>query len=822
MSNGSSSPGHTKNLVALEYTSKSGEFYKIDLNGRSYRTMRSSILNREYRYQYFLGYAFDKPQHNLDSDYRMRNAISGEILHAANDLQEKIFGTNGLPQNNGTGYNENRAYTLEYKLSQDLKEQISKFQKRECALYNAIIQQVNKQLKDQNLSNLFNPLKESTYRNMAVQRKIDLWDDLLIPFVNETEKVKKPRKKMTEEDKKKEEENIHRNDSVDANTVLYYILQSRELYNYLKSRRGIRRMTRRGYALGNHEVVKLNTEAIKDVERLMVSKFKGDEKDKGSFINLFVEALENAGYMQYRNEKNEDVKKARRNDRVTAIISSYKASTKKINTSNEYEKWKQVIKDWGANIVKELSKEEGFNARVDVKNEESAFLTIQLPGEGQINYAFDKFVQAITDFMNKRISMENFNDEDLEDLTDKEKKKVKETDERRFKSSLTLHVVSKAKFKLVTFSPGQFEAAQILFVNNVDNSKPTVTENMARFIAGHDKINSNALITNTLSELAQYFNSRAHINGKILLLTGSEQQKYKPYRQNWTLSIDEANKEIEAMYATQPNDPQEIIDAKKAQIKAIQERIKKKRDDIEAGGEFSSGEYFSDMIIEGFDGILDGKDLGMNIKYYITSLREFTLAKPQVSGLTMDSSQIRRYLSSKEITLLRFFQANNALISRVRGISDFAGFRDIPSYTEAADVLMKHNLGSFLRITSAEQDVVNYIIAANGHYIPASCIYQFALKRMVGYDENRKKYNYQPFTIVDPGPADYLEQVEYDKDLEEIGIDEETGKRKATVKYFDFRNLMVDNIIAEEQSLRIKFNEFKVVISDLLKLGKVR
>jgi len=49
---------------------------------------------------------------------------------------------------------------------------------------------------------------------------------------------------------------------------------------------------------------------------------------------------------------------------------------------------------------------------------------------------------------------------------------------------------------------------------------------------------------------------------------------------------------------------------------------------------------------------------------------------------------------------------------------------------DAAQEIMNRNVVNIFRIQSAEQDVINYIVAANGHFIPASCIFKVALKKL--------------------------------------------------------------------------------------------
>jgi len=113
-----------------------------------------------------------------------------------------------------------------------------------------------------------------------------------------------------------------------------------------------------------------------------------------------------------------------------------------------------------------------------------------------------------------------------------------------------------------------------------------------------------------------------------------------------------------------------------------------------------------------------GELTGINVKRYITDETSFTLTTAQSEGLNLSHRNLRRYLTEKEIILLSYLQSNYAILR------DHAeNFPSFPfSIEEAAESIMNNNLTSVLRITSAGFDTTNYVIAANGHFIPASCI----------------------------------------------------------------------------------------------------
>lgn len=201
--------------------------------------------------------------------------------------------------------------------------------------------------------------------------------------------------------------------------------------------------------------------------------------------------------------------------------------------------------------------------------------------------------------------------------------------------------------------------------------------------------------------------------------------------------------------------------------------------------EKSSGEHFSNLVIDGIDiPGLKGLHLGFNIHNYVTERNSFELVPPHTSGIGLNDVWLSRYLTEKEIYLLKFIEANEKLISY------------LPPATLAARGIMNKNIAQVFRITSIDTDVINYIIVANGHYIPASCIFQYAAEELI----NDRGWDYKFFSVI-PGNITY-ERPKSDSYEEETSI----------------KNLMIDSIYKEQQSLKYRFNKFTISVKQLLKL----
>ena len=292
----------------------------------------------------------------------------------------------------------------------------------------------------------------------------------------------------------------------------------------------------------------------------------------------------------------------------------------------------------------------------------------------------------------------------------------------------TLDVLGAGK---VTFTHGTAVAALQMFRNSntvfrkaFDNMMKTYEKD-----GGAKSLDNNAVLTGILGEVAMYINPNLFgFNRKMM---GAEQQRYNG---------------------------------------------------------ISSGQYFSDMVIDNLKVTYDGKEyrVGLNIKNYMDGDDHFTLARGQKDGLTLDSAILRRYLSEEEIKLIKFVQANQKLINEFSG--RFGGVQ--MNVQDAAQEIMNRNVVNIFRIQSAEQDVINYIVAANGHFIPASCIFKVALNKL------KTQQDYKFYDILNTKPIAYKKQDDDDD-------------------YVDTSRLKIDTMSAN-RFVKYKLNEFTVSVSELI------
>lgn len=205
----------------------------------------------------------------------------------------------------------------------------------------------------------------------------------------------------------------------------------------------------------------------------------------------------------------------------------------------------------------------------------------------------------------------------------------------------------------------------------------------------------------------------------------------------------------------------------------------------------SSGQYFSDLVIDNVQVKYNGKvfTAGLNIKNYMDDNDHFTLAKGQKEGLALNDVKLRRYLTEKEIKLLAFIQANQKLVMET--VNKFGNVN--MNIEDAATALMDKNIVNLFRIASAEQDVINYLVSANGHFIPASCIFRVALKKL----QNNKDYRF--YDVLDARPWDYKKQY-----------------GRSSKDWVDASQLVIDDLMKSKRPVKYKINEFTVSVSELV------
>lgn len=218
----------------------------------------------------------------------------------------------------------------------------------------------------------------------------------------------------------------------------------------------------------------------------------------------------------------------------------------------------------------------------------------------------------------------------------------------------------------------------------------------------------------------------------------------------------------------------------------------------------AAGQSFSDMMFSVDAGRRGKLNIGFNIKNYVTNENHFTLMSAQTEGMDLNSTYLKRYLSQEEINLLKFVQANNALLSKYAG-----SFRNFPNLEKIATTIMDNNVEKLLRLETQGSDTINYLIVANGHYIPASCIFAYALEK-IQKDEGRTNNIF--YTLKNTALFPY-ETRRYDGTTI---TDRETGMQVASVNPLDADTLLIDSLVSRYQSLIYQTKKFEVQVSQLL------
>lgn len=313
--------------------------------------------------------------------------------------------------------------------------------------------------------------------------------------------------------------------------------------------------------------------------------------------------------------------------------------------------------------------------------------------------------------------------------------------------NLTVHPYKKKKFSVKTASAALTRFSTFSRRKTIQNF----------FKTANKSLDSNSVISGILGEMAVILKFASFgIEGES---TGFQQQYYK----NGLSVRANANQKIN-------------VNGQKMTYK-------------EAGFK-SSGQFYSDVVFEKFD------NLGINVKRYITNKNVFKLTTFQKEGLNLNDVHLRRYLSEDEINLLKFVYVNYSLLKDY--MNSYPYFNDIKKVARA---LMDNNISSILRITGQGFKEINYIIAANGHFIPASCVFQFAKYELDNkssklFDITNTKFKY---STVSPDGGEF----------QPFGTAEEP---------LNPNNLMIENVLKGKEILTYQFNEFTIRINQLLKL----
>lgn len=543
---------------------------------------------------------------------------------------------------------------------------------------------------------------------------------------------------------------------LDGPDALYCFLMSDELYKKVKNTPKIktvlsRESWERGYYTKRYDYKK----NIKKLENEMWNMFKTDDKRTKKnitqqILNGFSKALDDTK-IQFTGTANKEY--------FMSIISSnyekMKAETiKKMNTLEEadYTLWHDNLKNWGAEtfvFLKQKLEDFGYDAdklmKVEVKANKVTFFTIMGATTEDADALADGLVKAIFNFITECANIAKNNKKGF---------------------PLTVLPFKKRYFAEDTAKNALIKARGYL---NIKNAEAAITKYVAENEGSKALKNSNSVLSGVLGEIA---NSLAVSRFKVEAeLTGNQQQYYL---------INEKTGRAALTYASTSNMYQN-------------------------GGDYawkSSGQLFSDMSLydaENRSSLLTG----INIKRYIMDKNSFTLTSFQSSGLNLKDINLRRYLSEKEILLLMFLQSNEKLIKNSDGYTQFDY-----NLSDMAKYIMSYNITSILRITGGQGqlDLINYLIAANGHFIPASAVLQYAYNEIINS-------GYKLFEIKNTEPFVYQS---IDKNFYN---DENYGIQHADER-LDIKNLLTYNVYRENISkgLTFRFNRFKVSIRDLKKL----
>lgn len=546
--------------------------------------------------------------------------------------------------------------------------------------------------------------------------------------------------------------------------ALYCFLMSTELYDELKSSSFLRtRLSRhdweRAYTgqTSKYDQGRESDEAMRELEEEFYQAFtatrNADNSIRKAIYNAMDAALSDATLGLELSEKTRYLNIINRSygELVTKVKKNPAQNTDYKYIHDELKQWGlETLKDINRRIASSRGKDAPQIQRVEVGNNNVTFFLIEQTGTASDATSVSQTIRAlITDYLKKMIS----------------KGKSFELTSLRLGNHIYSIETAKSALKRWESAVG-------------DTSTETAIKNFVQKNKGR-KLNSNSVISGVLGELAIYFGTRKFKVDAIL--TGGKEQRYR-YGERKNKNGTRSDASLIGEISLAPNATQGEINYAKS--------FK------------STGQFFSDMQLADEFGELTG----INIKRYITDETSFTLTSAQSKGLSLGDRQLRRYLSEKEIILLTYLQSNYAILR------DYAGtFPSFPfSIEDAAKDIMDNNLTNILRITSAGFNTTNYIIAANGHFIPASCILQYARRKL--QDALKKGKTNVIYDIYNTAPLPYVTRKITPRT---IGDTEDGSVNDAKI---DVAKLRYIEIAKNARTLAYRFKDFKVSINQLLKL----
>ncbi len=542
-------------------------------------------------------------------------------------------------------------------------------------------------------------------------------------------------------------------DSLDDSSKAYCVLKSNEMYEYLRKIPQIAtRLSRKDWEKGKGGKETLynlkDDEKMRRLENSMNKSLMEDSTSKNSLEVLVAEAIE-----EMVSEKISDAILSKEiSDRYIRVANQSLGEIKnKIKSgSGEYREMHDLLKKWLEDFGSTINNDFREEIKKDPKTKDTDLNDLEISMT---------IKNGDTAFFT--LKMRGEIDEDNENLANDFVTSIFDF----FKNPPGYITVSIAgKNKRFRLSKDARKSIASLPVKNVINS-----DIIGRYLNRNGKsLKSNSVIAGVLGELSSHYHLNAFSIQAISL--GSKQQMY-----------DSSGNMIFADNATTGRS-------------------------IYGEDYKSTGQSFSDMLFSiktagnGAPGIVQ---VGLNIKNYITDENKFTLTSMQTAGMNLTSSYLKRYLSQEEINLLQFVQSNNALLLKYA-----PNFRDFPDLEYMATTLMDNNVGKILRIEGQGSDIKNYLIVANGHYIPASCIFTYALQKIKDNDNHTKNLFY---SITNTGLFPFESRKESTTTVT-VGSEQD----HSLPEELDANTLKIDRLTSEYQSLLYKIKQFEVKVSQLL------
>lgn len=583
----------------------------------------------------------------------------------------------------------------------------------------------------------------------TVQEKINSWDYLFLAPI------------LTAVNEQDETEGI----VLEGEDAIYCFLMSNELYEELKNSPFLRtRLSRHDWEKAyTGETTRYDkgeeSEEMKALEEEFYQAFVADRRSSTSIRSAIWNAMDNAlseaslGLDELEKGKYLKIINKSYGDLVSKVKKNPAQNTDYKYIHDELKQWGlETLRDINQRISKTKKKKDGtspYIERVEVGNNNITFFLIEQTGEAEDDR---NLAEGLSSLIFKYF--DSF---------------------AKAKKPFTLDSLKIGKhtysYKTANSAADRWNAIR----------RNTTELAIKRFVASAKgkRLKSNSIISGILGEMAGYFSSRKfNVNA---ILTGDQEQLYR-YGQRRKRDGSSSDR-------------------------SLMGRIQLSKDASEGLTKYaqsfkSTGQFFSDMQLTDELGELTG----INVKRYITNETSFTLTTAQSKGLDLSHRNLRRYLTEKEIILLSYLQSNYAILR------DHAeAFPSFPfSIEEVAESIMNNNLTSVLRITSAGFDTTNYIIAANGHFIPASCILQYARQKL---EKAIKKGDHSIiYDIYNAAPLSYTTRKITPRTS---GGTEDGSNNDAKI---DVAKLRYIERIKDAKSLTYRFKNFNVSINQLLKL----